>query len=196
MTGDPSPGDFHFGSVPLTPEMVRDWDVENRSRWARRRSFRSLDDAFDAYGLQSTAARELVRAWGSAFVADPAYRWMFYVTKPFVDDAVRELDQLLASPGGFVRIWMPPTAGYLAIGGLVPTASDDPVDGERIAAQIYKTHLEVLHLAVAGQVVDAQTIWYPGERPHPRAPAARRLSETCPTCGLLLPATGTCDDCG
>ena len=192
---DEADGGVQFESVPVTQEMVRAWEVANRGRWARRRPFRALDEALDVYGLLSLAAREVVRGWASAFMADAAYRRIFYVMPPFVPESVREFDHLLGFPGAMVRVWMPPSAGYLAIGGQVPTSSDDPADGERIAAQVYKTRLEVLALAMAGVRVEADTIWFPGERPHLRAPTARKLNATCPTCGTVLPATGICDYC-
>jgi len=180
-----------FETVTITPELEWAW----RTRSERRRRFKSLEQAFTAYGLRSLRAQEVVREWAAEFVVTRAYRRMFFIHPPFAPEDPRDLDAVLAWPGAAVEAWMPPTGGYLAIGGDFPMAAAEVVDGERIAAKVYKTRIVVLPLTLVGEVIEGRTIWFPGERQHPRAPAQRKLGAVCPTCEMVLPATGVCDNC-
>jgi hypothetical protein len=192
VTDDLAP--LQFDVVVLTDEMVAAAEAHARPRASRRTQFRSLNDALAAHGVHSMSDQKVVRDWTREFFLSPAYRRMFMIAPPFVPRETATFDDALRLPGSFLEVWIPRSGGYLAIGGAVPMAKDEVADGNRIAAQVFKTHLEVLPLELVGETVPGEIRWFPGHDPQARQ-VGRVREVTCPTCSMLLPATGRCDRC-
>lgn len=166
------------------------------SRYGRRERFGNLNEVFSVLLIHDVAHQELVRAWGRAFVTNPAYKRAFNFTDSFVPDGYPDLDAALAADDKLVSAWMPPTGGYVAIGGRVMTAAQEVTDGERIAARISRTRIEVVALSIGRDEVPASTVDFPEVRRLERAEAGhQRRTMPCSRCGLTLPATGVCDNC-
>lgn len=185
---------LEFDEVALTPELVAELEAQRRRRWSRRTRFDVLNDALVHFGIHSLGARRVVRDWTREFFADPEYRRTFAIYEPFVPATVSTFDEALLLPGAMLEVWIPQSGGYVAIGGQVPTSAAEVADGTRIAAQVYKTRLVVAPLEVAGHEFAGATRWFPGLDPRGHANASPKL--TCPTCSMVLPATGVCDTCG
>ncbi len=186
--------ELEFETFPITAEMMAAAEAQERPRASRRAKYGSLNEALARYGVHSMSAQKVVRDWTREFFRTPAYRHMFMIQPPFVPREIATFDDALRTPGSFLEVWMPPSGAYLAIGGGVPMVTVELADGNRIAAQVFKTHLEVLPLALVGETVPGEIRWFPGH-----GPQARQVSHVrevaCPTCFTVLPATGLCDRC-
>ena len=70
-------------------------------------------------------------------------------------------------------------------------------DGFRIAAQVFRTKLVVMPLVLVGRTIQGEARWFPSNEPQRQVSQHQRHHDElpCPTCSMMLPATGLCDNC-
>lgn len=150
-----------------------------RHHHENRTYYRSLEDGMAAIGLHDASARASVREW---FEAYPAAKL----------DPLLTAEEALASDT--VRLWTTPSVTYLAVGHRYDIAIRDPLNEFIIAARIFRSRMEITSRGGTYGVVVLDPSYHPSGGVN-RTRQRERPVMTCPSCFMVLPASGVCDTC-
>lgn len=160
----------------------------------RRRRFTTLDQAFAALRVHDTADQAMVRDWVEGEFRTDDFWDQFFVDDPEGPPDPRwpwPADTMFSDPSCRASLWMPPSGGYVAVGGQVG-------NWELIAARIHRTRLVVINRGLKFRQDDR--LWSERVMPFPstdeqRPPRSHLAGPICASCGTQLPRTGRCDYC-